>query len=259
MKVVILCGGLGTRIRDVAADVPKPMVEIGDRPILWHIMKSYATQGFMEFVLCLGYKGQIIKDYFLNYQAHASDFTLTLGPGGGVQYHDGHAEAGWTITFAETGLKTMTGGRIGRIKKYIGDKEFMLTYGDAVSDIKLAELLCFHRRHGRAVSVTGVRPPGRFGELTSAKDGRVTGFNEKPQAAGGRISGGYFVCSPKVFDYVDCDETLMFERGPLQQLAQDGQLMVYRHDGFWQCMDTYRDYKLLNDLIEAGKAPWMTW
>jgi glucose-1-phosphate cytidylyltransferase len=259
MKVAILCGGFGARIRDVSSDLPKPMVHIGDRPMLWHVMKYYAVHGFNEFVLCLGYRGQAIKDYFLNYQAHTSDFTLSLGPDSHIEYHRGHDESDWRITFAETGLNTMTGGRVARIAKYIDAATFMLTYGDGVGNVDLEALLAFHRSHGKAMTVTGVRPPGRFGELEADGDGRVAGFNEKPQAAGGWISGGFFVCDRRLFDYLEPHEELVLEREPMRRLVADGELMMYRHEGFWQCMDTHRDYMLLKGLVEDGSAPWMIW
>ncbi|PKN56799.1 MAG: glucose-1-phosphate cytidylyltransferase [Deltaproteobacteria bacterium HGW-Deltaproteobacteria-14] len=258
MKVVILCGGFGTRIRDVSQELPKPMVPIGGRPILWHVMKYYAAHGFNEFVLCLGYRGDAIKDYFLNYQAHTSDFTLSLD-GSAVEYHRGHDEHDWKITFAETGLNTMTGGRVARIARYVDGDTFMLTYGDGVGDVDLAALLAFHRAHGKAMTVTGVRPPGRFGEVDASDDGLIAGFNEKPQTTGGWISGGFFVCDKRVFDYLDPREDLVLEREPMRNLVADGELMLYRHHDFWQCMDTYRDYKLLDGLIEQGKAPWISW
>ncbi len=259
MKVAILCGGLGTRIRDVASDLPKPMVPIGSRPVLWHVMKSYAAQGFHDFVLCLGYRGQAIKDYFLAYESHTSDFTLTLGAERQVAYHNAHDESGWRITFAETGLDTMTGGRVARVRPYLGADTFMLTYGDGVSDVDLRALLAFHRAHGKVMTVTGVRPPGRFGEIEARPDGRIDGFNEKPQTTGGRISGGFFVCDARLFDYLDPSETCVLETEPMSRLVADGELMMYRHDGFWQCMDTYRDWKLLDGLLASGTAPWVTW
>ncbi|MCC6623952.1 MAG: glucose-1-phosphate cytidylyltransferase [Deltaproteobacteria bacterium] len=259
MKVAILCGGLGTRIRDVAADVPKPMVQIGSRPVLWHVMKSYATRGFSEFVLCLGHRGQVIKDYFLSYEAHTSDFTLVLGARGQVTYHNAHDEADWRITFAETGLDAMTGARVARVRRYLGEQTFMLTYGDGVSDVDLGALVAFHRAHGKAVTVTGVRPPGRFGEIETAPDGVVRAFNEKPNASGGRISGGFFVCEPRLFDYLDERASCVLEAEPMSRLVADGQLVMYPHDGFWQCMDTYRDWKLLDGLLQSGDAPWVTW
>lgn len=258
MKVVILCGGFGTRIRDVADDIPKPMISIGGYPILWHIMKYYASYGFKEFVLCLGYKGQVIKDFFLNYEAHTKDFTIVLGRGGDMRFHTDHNESDWQITLADTGLDAMTGARIRKIGKYIGDDEqFMLTYGDGVGDIDISRLLAFHKAHGKILTVTGVRPPGRFGELMAGKDGLVSEFNEKPQATAGRISGGFFVCRREIFTYLDERENLVFEQGPIRQLAMDRQLMMFEHDGFWQPMDTSREYQLLNSLYEKGNAPWV--
>lgn len=257
MKVVILAGGFGTRIRDVADDIPKPMIPIGRYPILWHIMKWYAKFGHNEFVLCLGHKGQVIKNFFLDYEAHTRDITLTLGNGRSVEYLSDHDESDWRITLADTGLNAMTGARIQRIHKYVGAEEFMLTYGDGVSDVDIDKLLAFHHAHGKILTVTGVRPPGRFGEIEANGSGSVSGFNEKPQATGGRISGGYFVASARLFDYLDDTEDLVFERGPLEALVRDRQLMMYEHAGFWQPMDTSRDYQLLNALYAEGKAPWV--
>jgi len=258
MKVVILCGGYGTRINDVAGDNPKPMMPIGPYPIIWHIMKYYSSYGYQEFVLCLGYKKQVVKDFFLNYEAHTKDFTINLGQPNAIEFHTDHDESDWKVTLADTGLNSMTGARIAKIKKYIGDEDFMLTYGDGVGDIEIDKLMAFHLSHGRALTVTGVRPPGRFGELVG-EDGRVTEFNEKPQAAGGVISGGFFVASAGLFDYLDDDEGLVFEQEPMRALVTDGELMVYEHDTFWQPMDTSRDYKLLNELFDKGKAPWVRW
>jgi len=259
MKTVILCGGQGTRIRDVAADLPKPMVSIGRFPILWHIMKGYAHWGHKDFVLCLGYQSSVIKDFFLNYQMRTADVTITLGQEAHVECLTSHDEEDWRVTLAETGLKAMTGARVRRIQKYIADDStFMLTYGDGVGDVNIDALLKCHRQHGKAMTVTGVRPPGRFGEL-EIDGSRVTGFNEKPQASEGRISGGFFVCERRLFDYLSDAEDLMLEQGPMQRLAKDGQLMAFGHDGFWHPMDTARDHKLLNDLWDAGKAPWKTW
>ncbi|ARJ66528.1 glucose-1-phosphate cytidylyltransferase [Magnetospirillum sp. ME-1] len=260
MKVVILCGGQGTRIRDVADDIPKPMIGIGRFPILWHIMKYYAGFGHEDFVLCLGYRGQAIKEFFLNYEAFTSDLTLTLGRDRAVEVHGCHDEDGWRVTLADTGLNAMTGARIRRIKRYLGeDEDFLLTYGDGLGDVDLDALVRFHKSHGRVMTVSGVRPPGRFGELDCESDGKVKEFNEKPQATGGLISGGFMVCKRQVLDYLDDREDLVFEQEPMRRLVSDGQLMVYRHDGFWQCMDTYRDYKLLNGLWESDQAPWRTW
>ncbi len=258
MKVVILCGGYGTRIRDVAEDMPKPMMPIGRYPILWHIMKYYASYGHRDFELCLGYKSHVIKDFFLNYEARTNDFTIELGRRDEIRFHSEHAEADWRVTLAETGLEAMTGARIHRIRKYVGDEDFMLTYGDGVGDIDLDALVRFHAGHGRVLTVTGVRPPGRFGELVH-DEGVITEFNEKPQATGGRISGGFFVARAGLFDYLEDDASLVFEQRPMRRLVQDRQLMVHEHDGFWQPMDTSREYQLLNALYDKGDAPWVRW
>lgn len=257
MKVVILAGGYGTRIRDVADDIPKPMIPIGPYPIIWHIMKTYAHFGHKDFIVCLGYKGQVIKDFFLNYEAYTRDFTISFGSGGSVKYHNSHDESDWKITLADTGTRSMTGARISRIRDFVQGEDFMLTYGDGVSDVDIGKLIEFHKSHGKILTVTGVRPPGRFGEMVGDADGRIFEFNEKPQASAGRISGGFFVASPKIFDYLDDKEELVFEQGPIRQLVKDGQLMMYEHDGFWQPMDTSREYQLLNSLYEDGKAPWV--
>ena len=258
MKTVILCGGYGTRIRDVTDNIPKPMIPIGRFPILWHIMKYYATFGHRDFVLCLGYKSHVIKDFFLNYEAHTKDFTIDLGRKDSIIFHTDHEESDWKVTLAETGLEAMTGARIKQIQKYVGDEDFMLTYGDGVGNVDLHALTDFHNKHGRALTVTGVRPPGRFGELLH-HDGVITEFNEKPQAAGGRISGGYFVATSKIFDYLNNDQDLVFEQQPMRNLVANKQLMVYEHNGFWQPMDTSREYQLLNSLYEQGGAPWVRW
>lgn len=262
MKVVILCGGFGTRIRDVTENLPKPMIPIGEYPILWHIMKYYATWGHTKFVLCLGFKAQMIKEFFLNYEGSTRDFTIKLGVGGERKftYHTVHDESNWEVTLADTGLNSMTGARVRRIQKYVGnDDTFMLTYGDGVGDIDLEKLLHFHHTHGKILTVTGVQPPGRFGELATDETGSVTGFNEKPQSTGGLISGGFFVCNRKIFDYLNAEENLVFEQGPMRQLVKDRQMAVFRHDGFWQPMDTYREYGLLNELYRSGRAPWIKW
>lgn len=260
MKVVILCGGYGTRIRDVADNIPKPMIPVGGYPILWHIMKYYSSFNHNQFVLCLGYKSHVIKEFFLNYEAFTRDFTITLGSSKSIEFHNDHSESDWKVTLAETGLDAMTGARLRRVQPYVVDDDnFMLTYGDGVGDINIERLLDFHRAHGKILTVTGVRPPGRFGELVGAGDGLVTEFNEKPQASGGRISGGFFVCRREIFDYLDDRDSLVFEQEPMRKLVQDGQMMVYEHDGFWQPMDTHREYQLLNTLYETGKAPWVVW
>ena len=257
LKVVILAGGYGTRIRDVGDDIPKPMIPIGPYPILWHIMKTYAKFGIKDFIICLGYKGQVIKDFFLNYEAFTRDFTISFGDESEIHYHNNHSESNWNITLADTGLRSMTGSRISRIKKYLADEDFMVTYGDGVSDINIEKLISFHKSHKKILTVTGVRPPGRFGEMNSDADGNVLAFNEKPQTSSGRISGGYFVASPKLFNYLDDDENLVFEQEPLKKIVQDQELMMFKHDGFWQPMDTRREYELLNSLYDSGKAPWV--
>jgi glucose-1-phosphate cytidylyltransferase len=257
MKVVILAGGYGTRIRDVAEDIPKPMIPIGPYPILWHIMKIYGHFGYRDFVICLGYKGQVIKDFFLNYEAYTRDFTIKFGSGGGITYHSDHNESGWNITLADTGLRAMTGARIRRIRKYLDDGDFLMTYGDGVSDIDIDALVAFHRSHGKILTVTGVRPPGRFGELAGSEEGRVVEFNEKPQATAGRISGGFFVVNSRIFGYLGEREDLIFEQEPMRALVRDGELMMYAHDGFWQPMDTSREFQLLNSLYAERRAPWI--
>ena len=260
MKVVILCGGKGTRLREETEYRPKPMVPIGGRPILWHIMKTYAAQGFDEFILCLGYKGDMIKDYFRNYQWMSGDVTLRLGPDSEARFHDKNEEEHWSVTLADTGEETMTAGRIERIRRHLGDdEEFFITYGDGVGSIDIQASLDFHRAHGKHLSLAAVHPPGRFGEFTPAEDGSVLSFNEKPQTEQGWINGGYFVASTKIFDYLHNADTIMFEREPMQSIAADGQLQAFRHEGFWQPMDTYAEYLLLNQLWNQGKAPWKTW
>lgn len=257
MKAVILCGGQGTRIRDVADDIPKPMIRIGDRPILWHIMRTYGAAGIADFVLCLGYKSWAIKEYFLNLRAQLSDLAISPGRPGEVDYGTARfPEADWRIVLAETGLASQTGARLWRVRDYLaGEDTFCLTYGDGVADLDVANVVEFHRSHGKLATVTGVHPPGRFGVMTV--DGQqVTSFSEKPQAGEGLINGGYFVFSGRVFDYLDDDPGLILEQQPLQRLAADGQLMLYEHHGFWQPMDTYREWRLLNDLWDGGSAPW---
>jgi glucose-1-phosphate cytidylyltransferase len=262
LKTILLCGGFGTRIRDVTDNIPKPMIPIGHNPILWHIMKSFGAAGFREFVICLGYKGDVIKQYFLNYHSNLYDLTIKLGIDPRITYH-GNGKSGaedWEVTLADTGLPTMTGGRVRMVQRYLGsDDIFMLTYGDGVSNVDLTELVAFHRRHGKIMTVTGVYPPGRFGELTVKAGTQVIAFNEKPQASGGLISGGFFVCSRRLFDYLDDRADLVLEQEPMQRLTADGQLQVFRHEGFWHPMDTYRDYKFLNELWDQGRAPWKTW
>ena len=260
MKVVILCGGQGTRIRDVADNIPKPMIPIGGYPIIWHIMKYYSLYGHDEFILCLGHQGKVIKDFFLNYESNTSDFTMKLGQKDSVIFHNKSEEKDWTITFAETGEKAMTGSRVRKIKKYIADDEtFMLTYGDGLSDVNIGNLLDFHENHGRTLTLTSVRPPGRFGEIICTNEGVISAFNEKPQAVEGRINGGFFVCNKRLFDYLDENDDLVFEKEPMMKLVQNQQLMQFNHDGFWQPMDTYREYVLLNNLYESNNAYWKKW
>ena len=259
MKVVILCGGKGTRLREETEFRPKPMVPVGGRPILWHILKFYAHHGYRDFILCLGYRGEIIKDYFRNYRWQAADVTVTTGRKPAVKFHDPAEGDDWRVTLAETGEDSPTAERVRRIRRHLGeDPEFMLTYGDGVGDIDLKALLAQHRRSGKVCTITAVRPPGRFGELTLAADSRVTGFNEKPQAEGGYINGGFMVFSRKIFDHLT-DAPEMLETGPLKRLAQAGQLNAYRHDGFWQPMDTQQELTLLNELWASGRAPWKVW
>lgn len=254
MKTVILAGGLGTRLAEETEAKPKPMVEIGDWPILWHIMNIYGVQGYREFLLALGYRGEVIKSYFLNYYYLRNDFSINLADGR-VQVHDGGREE-WAVHLVDTGLHTQTGGRLKRLARWIGDESFMLTYGDGVASIDIRELVAFHRRHGRLATVTAVRPPARFGGL--AFEGEiVTRFIEKPQIGEGWINGGFFVLERQVLDYIDGDDTV-FEREPLERLAAEEQLVAYRHEGFWQCMDTVRDVRMLNALWKSGNAPWRT-
>ena len=260
MKVVILCGGKGTRLREETEYRPKPMVPIGGMPILWHIMKIYAHHGHTEFILCLGYKGEMIKDFFRNYLWVKSDVTLQLGRGKSVVFHDHPAELEWTVTLAETGEDSMTGYRIRRIEKYLGDDDtFLLTYGDGVGDVDIAESSAFHRDQGRVCTLTGVHPPGRFGELGIGADASVTHFNEKPQSEGGYINGGYMVCDRRLFGYLPDDPCAMLEREPMDALVKDKQLAVYRHDGFWQPMDTYQEFMLLNSMWSSDAASWKVW
>lgn len=256
MKVVILCGGLGTRLREETEYRPKPMVSIGDRPILWHIMHRYAAYGFTEFVLCLGYKGDLIRDYFLNYRTATSDFTLRLDGRSEATYHHPNREEDWVITFADTGGQAMTGARIKRIERYVDGDSFMLTYGDGLADIDIGALAKFHKEHGKMGTVSGVRPGfGRFGELVL--DGtRVMEFQEKPHKNEGYISAGFFVFRREFFQYLSDEDECVLERTPLQRLAQEGQMRSYLHEGYWQCMDTYRDYQQLNEIWNRGEAPW---
>jgi glucose-1-phosphate cytidylyltransferase len=255
MKAVILAGGRGTRIAEESDVRPKPMVEIGGRPILWHIMKTYAHHGITEFIVCLGYKGYVIKEYFANYVLHAADVTIDLAAND-IRYHETAAEP-WTVTLVETGDDTATGGRIKRIARYLDDELFCLTYGDGVADIDIAASIAYHRDHGARATMTAVRPPGRFGAAEIA-DGRVARFTEKPRGDGGSINGGFFVCEPSVLDLIAGDDTV-WEQEPLQGMAAAGELAAYRHDGFWQPMDTLREKNQLEALWDSGAAPWKVW
>jgi len=258
-RVVILCGGQGTRLKEETEFRPKPMVSVGGRPLLWHIMSLYAAQGLNSFVLALGYKGSMIRDYFLNYRAQTSDLTVTFGRRGEVDdlaYHAPHDIEGWEVTLANTGETTNTGGRIHRCGRYLGDRTFMMTYGDGVADIDLDRLLAHHRASGRLATVTGLHPESRFGIIERDVDGHAVGFREKPRLDS-YISGGFFVLEPEVLGYLDDD--CVFEQSPLQRLADDDQLAVYNHDGFWRSVDTYREYLELNRMWDAGDRPWAVW
>lgn len=257
-KVVILAGGLGTRLQEETEFRPKPMVPVGNKPILWHIMKGYSHYGFKNFVVCLGYKGEMIKEYFLRYRASQCDFTVYLGDHERIDFHASHPEEDWTITLADTGVNAMTGARLKKIEKYIDTPYFLMTYGDGVSNINVKRLVDFHLSHGKIATASGVKPPSRFGELM-IEENRVVQFSEKPQVQQGTINGGFFVLNREVFKYLSEDDHCTWEREPMERLAEDHQLMVYRHEGFWQCMDTLRDTRLLNELWENGNAPWKVW
>lgn len=256
--VVILCGGRGTRLRGETEFKPKPMVEIGGKPILWHIMKVYAHYGFTDFILCLGYKGEKIREYFLNYEAMNNDCTINLGKGSNIEFHSNHLESNWRITLIDTGQDSLTGTRIREIEKYIKGNLFMVTYGDGVADINIKELLKLHNLQKRICVVTGVHPSSRFGELIT-EGSRVREFSEKPQTTKGFINGGFFVFSKKIFQYLDDSQECDLEREALRKLAKDDQLSAYIHKGFWQCMDTQRELDLLTKLWEEQRAPWKVW
>jgi len=252
MKVVLLAGGLGTRLSEYTNLIPKPMVSIGGKPILWHIMQTYAAYGHKDFYVALGYKAEVIKEYFLNYRVINSNFTINLGSGA-IDPHE-FSPVDWRITLVDTGESSMTGGRVKRLKKYIGDETFMLTYGDGVADIDIEKLIAFHKSHGKMITVTAVRPPARFGEMKLGLDGYVESFKEKPQMNEGWINGGFFIVNPEFFDLIADDSTLL-EREPLEIATIKGELMAYRHDGFWHCMDTKRDQEMLEKIWKEG-APW---
>jgi glucose-1-phosphate cytidylyltransferase len=257
IKVVILCGGMGTRLREETEYKPKPLVDIGGKPILWHIMKIYANYGFKDFVLCLGYKGNMIKEYFLNYDMLNSDFTIEL-ESKKIQIHNSHPERDWQVTLAQTGDSAMTGARIKKVEKYVNSDIFMLTYGDGVANINISKLLEFHKSHGKIGTITGVNPISKFGEL-SVEGQRVIRFNEKPQINDGFINGGFFVFNKQFFKYLNKDDGCVLEKEPLENLAQDKELMLYKHTGFWHCMDTYRDFLHLNELWTSPNPPWKIW
>jgi len=256
MKVLLLAGGFGTRLSEETDVRPKPMAEIGGKPILWHIMKIYSNYGFNDFVILLGYKGYYIKEYFANYFLHQSDVTIDLS-NNKMEVHSNTSEP-WKVTLLETGLHTMTGGRILRAKKFVGESPFLLTYGDGVANVDIGELVRFHKHHGKAITMTAVQPEGRFGALETNANSQVLSFMEKPKGDGSWINGGFFVCEPKVFDYIENDQTV-FERSPLEKLATDGELYIYKHESFWRCMDTLRDKIKLNELWESGEAKWKSW
>lgn len=258
IPVVILCGGLGTRLKEETEYRPKPMVLIGNRPILWHIMKIYDQYGYDDFILCLGYKGEVIKEYFYHYEILTNDFRLTLGQKNAVEIFHNHQESNWKITLINTGDKALKGARLKRVEKYIDLDNFMVTYGDGVADINIDRLLDFHRSHGKIATLTGVKPLSRFGEL-QVEGEMVKEFAEKPQSAEGLINGGFFVFNRKIFDYLEVRDDCDLEYGAFEELAKEDQLMVYRHDGFWVCMDTYRDVEYLNRLWAKGNASWKIW
>lgn len=257
MKVVILAGGFGTRISEESVLKPKPMIEIGGMPILWHVMKHYSYYGFNEFIVCAGYKQASIKEWFANYYLHTSDVTFDFIDNGKMIVHNNVSEP-WKVTIVDTGLNTMTGGRIKRIQKYIGNNPFMMTYGDGVSNLNINDLVAYHEKNGRLVTLTAVNAGQRFGILDINDESRITSFREKSDSDGSKINAGYMVCEPEIFDYIDGDSTI-FEKEPLERTAAEGKLMAYRFNGFWSCMDTQRDKNRLEELWNSGKAPWKIW
>ena len=257
MKALILAGGFGTRLSEETDIKPKPMVEVGGKPILWHIMKTYSHYGINEFVILLGYKGYYIKEYFANYFLHQSDVTIDMS-NGDMEVHNNSSEP-WKVTLLDTGLNAMTGARVKKAKEHIGNKPFMLTYGDGVADIDIQETLAFHQQHGKLMTMTSAQPEGRFGALNINKNDQVTTFEEKPKGDGSWINAGYFVCQPEVLDYIDNGDDVIFEQEPLKRLAQDAEIFTYKHKGFWMPMDTLRDKTKLNEMYESGNAPWVVW
>jgi glucose-1-phosphate cytidylyltransferase len=256
MKVALLAGGLGTRLREETEFRPKPMVPIGGKPILWHIMKTYANFNHNDFIVCTGYRGDVIRQYFRDFETMNLDFTIKIGAQSILTMHGALEEAGWSVTVADTGAETMTGGRLFRIRNYLGSETFMCTYGDGVADVNIRELLAFHKSHGKVATMTVVRPVSRFGAVDISENGDVGHFREKPQADGW-VNAGFFIFEPKVFDYLD--ENSILENEPLTNLARDNQLVAYRHEGFWQPMDTYRETLMLNEMWAQGSAPWKVW
>jgi glucose-1-phosphate cytidylyltransferase len=256
MKVLLLAGGFGTRLSEETDLKPKPMVDIGGKPILWHIMKMYSKHGYNDFVILLGYKGYCIKEYFVNYFLHQSDVTIDLS-NNEMKIHKNSSEP-WTVTLLDTGLHSMTGGRVKRAQEIVGDETFMLTYGDGVSDVDISELVSFHENHGKAITMTSVQPDGRFGAIQIDGD-KITNFLEKPKGDGSWINGGFFVCEPSVFEYINDGDGTIFEQAPLQDLAKDGELYSYKHHGFWKCMDTLKDKQDLDKMLISGNAKWKSW
>lgn len=257
MKVLILAGGIGTRLSEETDLRPKPMVEIGDKPILWHIMKTYGAHGFNDFVVLLGYKGYFIKEYFANYFLHQSDVTIDLRTNH-IEVHNNDSEP-WKVTLLDTGVQTMTGGRIKRADRVIGGKPFLLTYGDGVSDINISDLVEYHKSHGKMLTMTSVQPDGRFGSVEISAENKVTKFLEKPKGDGSWINGGFFVCQPEVLSYINEGDSTIWERSPLEKLAEQGEVFTYKHRGFWKCMDTLKDKHELNKMWETGQARWKVW
>lgn len=258
MKVVILCGGFGTRLREETEFRPKPMVNIGEKPILWHIMKYYSQFGFQDFTLALGYKGEMIKNYFCHYELMNNDVTIALGQPENICIHHSHDEAGWKITLADTGERALKGARLKKIERYITDETFMMTYGDGLADLDIKALLAFHKAHGKLATVTGINPASRFGEF-KIDDEKVTSFTEKPRNGDDYVNAGFFVFNRPIFDYLSTDELCDLEMGALERIAKEGQLMVYKHRGFWACMDTLRDTEYLNSLWDNNQAKWKIW
>ncbi len=256
MKVVILAGGFGTRISEESHLKPKPMIEIGEKPILWHIMKLYSFYGYNDFIICAGYKQHVIKEWFADYYLHNTDVTFDL-KSNSMEVHSNYSEP-WRVTVVDTGLNTMTGGRVKRVQKYIGDEPFLLTYGDGVSDVNISELVKFHKLHKKCCTVTAISVGQRFGVLEIDEENKVNGFREKDDSDGNLINVGFMVCNPEIFDYIKDDMTSL-EKAPLQNLSKDGQLMAYRHEGFWQCMDTKREMEKLEEMWGSGQAPWKIW